>query len=499
MAMNVNKMLRICLVEMISTSEDNMIRFYNANAVAMQEFLQRAIDDCRRRLRELGHHELVKDEAWDQDKLMHTVRSIVPNATKMFDDLKSDVPPTAVRAKLELWTVKWKEESTRAKRGKDLLAPETLPKRVKTAQDSGPDDGGSSLAGTRRIQRTFYNHLCAHMVVIPYASIKVIKEIGSGSFGTCSQVQIEGVSFFPSTIIYCAKEYKGATHDKLTQFTTEKNMQKMHPSLVRCIACTGEAPWVSIFPYFNGNTVHNMLMWLPFKYSSYRPMIRELTRGARERTQDFRPYDYELARIRGFIENMPHIMHAIVNGMKDAHVVGFVHCDLHTRNICLDFTRDNLCKVGIIDWGLMLLEGQYRPSELYTAKELEDPEPIKDIRRKEGAALQRKRPWMAPELFDPYMLRAFTKASDVYALGYLFLMMVEFWKYGQREFLNSEWTEHPDWRRIYLFEDQITRRMLVDNILERVSLVELDLWMTEKITTEPGRAQRPLVEMSPHF
>ena len=85
-------------------------------------------------------------------------------------------------------------------------------------------------------------------------------------------------------------------------------------------------------------------------------MIRELTRGARERTQDFRPYDYELARIRGFIENMPHIMHAIVNGMKDAHVVGFVHCDLHTRNICLDFTRDNLCKVGIIDWGLMLLE-----------------------------------------------------------------------------------------------------------------------------------------------
>ena len=88
----------------------------------------------------------------------------------------------------------------------------------------------------------------------PYACIKVVKQIGSLSYGTCSQVQIEGVSFFPSTTIYCAKEYKGATHSKLSQFTTEKNMQKMHPSLVRCIGCTGEAPWVIIFPYYNGNT-----------------------------------------------------------------------------------------------------------------------------------------------------------------------------------------------------------------------------------------------------
>ena len=101
--------------------------------------------------------------------------------------------------------------------------------------------------------------------------------------------------------------------------------------------------------------------------------------------QDFKPFDYELARICGFIDNMPHIIHAIVNGMKDAHTVGLLHCDLHTRNICLDFTRDHICKVGIIDWGLLLLEGQHRPSETYTAVGSEDPDVIKDIRRREGA------------------------------------------------------------------------------------------------------------------
>ena len=79
-------------------------------------------------------------------------------------------------------------------------------------------------------------------------------------------------------------------------------------------------------------------------------MVEKLAvRGASSRPQDFKPYDYELACIRGFIENMPHIIHAIVNGMKDAHIVGFLHCDIYTRNICLDFTRDQICKVGIID------------------------------------------------------------------------------------------------------------------------------------------------------
>ena len=56
-------------------------------------------------------------------------------------------------------------------------------------------------------------------------------------------------------------------------------------------------------------------------------------------------------------------------------------------SICLYFTRDNNYKVGIIDWGLMLLEGQHQSSFLYIAKDAKDPKSIKEIRRKEGADL----------------------------------------------------------------------------------------------------------------
>ena len=101
---------------MIWTSKDNMIGHYDANEVAMQEFLQRAIDDYRRWLRDLGMNELVTNEALKQAKIMHIVWSIVPNTPKMYNDLKSNVPQSAIRAKLELWTTKWKEETTRAKR-----------------------------------------------------------------------------------------------------------------------------------------------------------------------------------------------------------------------------------------------------------------------------------------------------------------------------------------------------------------------------------------------
>ena len=69
-----------------------MIGHYNANEVAMKEFLKREIDDCRCQLRDLGMNELVIDEARQQAKLLHTIQSIVPNAPKMYDDLKFDAP-----------------------------------------------------------------------------------------------------------------------------------------------------------------------------------------------------------------------------------------------------------------------------------------------------------------------------------------------------------------------------------------------------------------------
>ena len=105
----------------------------------------------------------------------------------MYEDLKSDVPQTASMAKCELWKALHIEESNMAKRGKDIMAPTSLPKHVKVAQDLVVNDG-TSLGGTQRLLRTLNNHLCAHIIVIPYACIKVVKQIGSGAYGTCSQV-----------------------------------------------------------------------------------------------------------------------------------------------------------------------------------------------------------------------------------------------------------------------------------------------------------------------
>ena len=95
-------------------------------------------------------------------------------------------------------------------------------------------------------------------------------------------------------------------------------------------------------------------------------MVARLARRTSSRPQNFKPRDHELARISSFIENMPHIAHAMVNGIKEAHAMGFVHCDLHTSNTYLD-------------WSLMLLEGQHWPLVLYITKDAKDPKPIKEI------------------------------------------------------------------------------------------------------------------------
>ena len=92
---------------------------------------------------------------------------------------------------------------------------------------------------------------------------------------------------------------------------------------------------------------------------------------------------------------------------------------------------------------------------------------------------------MALELYNPYIQDAYTKPSNVYMLGYVISMMIDFWKFAQHDFLNTEWMEHPDYQRIYLLEDQVNWQMLNYNIVERISLLELDLWITEKLTTEP--------------
>ena len=132
-------------------------------------------------------------------------------------------------------------------------------------------------------------------------------------------------------------------------------MQVIHPSIVRCIAFTKEFPWITIFPFFNGGSLGDMLLTLPTQHSHFARAIHCLEHGwNRPVRADENLSKVNLARVRALITNMPHIMHALVDGMATAHMAGIIHTDVHPFNIVLDFTKDLKVQIGIIDWILLL-------------------------------------------------------------------------------------------------------------------------------------------------
>lgn len=156
----------------------------------------------------------------------------------------------------------------------------------------------------------------------------------------------------------------GTNNHKLTNFQIEQGMQKLNPTLVRCIAFTTESPWVTVFPFFNGGTVNDILCSIPCRESNFRFVVERLEKGE----YGFRPNpdiildSVQLDHVKSFTENMTNVMHAMADGMRTAHGAGIVHCDLHSKNVVLDFTKENKVRVGIIDWGLLLRAGVPRPS-----------------------------------------------------------------------------------------------------------------------------------------
>ena len=59
--------------------------------------------------------------------------------------------------------------------------------------------------------------------------------------------------------------------------------------------------------------------------------------------------------------------------------------------------------------------------------------------------------------------------------------------------------EFPNYQRIYLLEDKVQCQVFVQEKKQQISLLKLDLWMTQTLTIEPAKAQRPLIEMNPHM
>ena len=94
---------------------------------------------------------------------------------------------------------------------------------------------------------------------------------------------------------------------------------------------------------------------------------------------------------------------------------------------------------------------------------------------------------------------AYTKESDIYSIGWLFSQIIAFWKSSCRLYLNIRDHDHADYHRLMLIEDQINRRMVVENITERVTCIELEDFLKTKCNTIPARAQRPLIELGPTY
>ena len=118
-------------------------------------------------------------------------------------------------------------------------------------------------------------------------------------------------------------------------------MQVLHPSILRCIAFTKESPWITIFPFFNGGSLGDMLLTLPMRHSHFAQAIFCLEHGWNQPIPtDGKLSKVKLAKVKALITTMPHIMHALVDGMATAHMAGIVHTDVHPFNIVLDFTKD---------------------------------------------------------------------------------------------------------------------------------------------------------------
>ena len=110
-------------------------------------------------------------------------------------------------------------------------------------------------------------------------------------------------------------------------------MQVLHPSIVRCIAFTKESPWITIFPFYNGGSLGDTLLKVPFRFSEFTRAIFRLDRGWRHPPPDNNVLSHlELSKIKQIVMTMPHIMHALVEGLAAAHVAGIVHTDLHPFN-----------------------------------------------------------------------------------------------------------------------------------------------------------------------
>lgn len=479
----------------VSENTEDTIRKINESDILMRNLAEQIWENTIRRLRREGFSDLCERPKLADFDHHHRIRTILGSMRVAYEDLKESVPPTADLRRLQFWDAAWSEQKGKSKRMK-VMDAETLPKRVRLAQDAAAASSAQAdTAGTGAILRTVYNAQCTHLIGIPHEALVEGQTIGSGAFGEVKEYKIRGVSFLPEHITYCGKLYKGDGTHKFESFQTEQGMQVLHPSIVRCIAFTKESPWITIFPFYNGGSLGDMLLLLPFRHSEFTRAMFRMDQGWRAPPPAVIPLNQvQRAKVKQVILNMPHIMHALVDGLAAAHTAGIIHTDLHPFNIVLDFTRDLKTRVGIIDWGLLLRAPKKRASLNFVFDADKNPEKVAEA----NVYADRERPkrgWLAPELYDPFLVDAYTPASDVYALGYLLEVLHEFWKKAQELWMDNSVHDKATMEAI---QYRVRNWMYLQDRFERKSILQVAEFF-RSLNTEPARAQRPLVELTVSF
>ena len=108
---------------------------------------------------------------------------------------------------------------------------------------------------------------------------------------------------------------------------------------------------------------------------------------------------------------------------------------------------------------------------------------------------QHKQLWLAPELYNCLLPYAYSQASDVYALGYLFETLYEFWKKAQELWMGGITKDATIMDKI---QYKVRSWMTVRDREERKSMLQVVKFF-RSLKTEPTRAQCPLVELSVSF
>ena len=97
------------------------------------------------------------------------------------------------------------------------------------------------------------------MIGIPKEAITILSPPGRGAYGTVSKCQIKGISFFPESMSWCYKEFKGGIKSQQENFVVELSIDLPHLGIVLSIAHARSRPWMMIFPFFNGGSLGNLL------------------------------------------------------------------------------------------------------------------------------------------------------------------------------------------------------------------------------------------------